>query len=107
MAYVLLFGAIAAEVIAAIATRFSDGFTKLLPTVIAITGVVGAYYLLSLALARGMGIGVAYGIWAALGVTFVALVGAIFLGDKLTWIQFVGVALVIGGVLSLELGGQS
>lgn len=106
MAYLLLFGAIVSEVIGAIATRFSEGFTKAVPTAIAIVGVIGAYYLLSLALTRGMSIGVAYGIWAALGVTFVALIGAVFLGDKLTWIQVVGVVLVIGGVLSLELGGQ-
>lgn len=106
MAYVFLLGAITAEVIGAIATRFSYGFTKVFPTVLALVGVIAAYYLLSLALTRGMGIGVAYGIWSALGVTFVALIGAVFLGDKLTWIQIAGVVLVIGGVLSLELGGQ-
>ncbi|CAM00787.1 small multidrug resistance pump [Saccharopolyspora erythraea NRRL 2338] len=106
MAYLLLLGAVASEVVAALATRFSAGFTKLVPSAVAITGVVGAYYLLSLALKQGMDMGVAYGIWAALGVTAVALVGAAFLGDTLTWAQMIGIVLVIGGVLSLELGGQ-
>lgn len=68
--------------------------------------MVGAYYLLALVLKQGMGIGVAYGIWAALGVTLVAVVGAVFLGDTLTGVQILGIVLVIGGVLSLELGGQ-
>lgn len=102
--YLLLFAAIASEVIGAMATRYSNGFTILMPTGIAIVGVIGAYYLLSLVLKRGVSIGVAYAIWAALGVAAVAIIGAI-LGDKLTWIQMVGIVLVIGGVVLLELGG--
>ena len=62
--------------------------------------------LLSLALVRGMPIGVAYAIWVALGVASVAIIGAVFLGDKLTEVQIFGVVLVIGGVVSLELGGN-
>ncbi|SDI52308.1 small multidrug resistance pump [Sinosporangium album] len=106
MSYVFLFAAIFAEIVGAIATRYSDGFTRPVPTAVAAIGVLGAYYLLSLALKQGMGIGVAYGIWAALGVTAVALIGVLFLGDGLTWLQGAGVMLVIGGVLALELGAR-
>jgi small multidrug resistance pump len=106
MVYLFLVGAIVAEVIAALATRYSEGFTRLVPTVIAVVGVVGAYYLLSLTLKQGMGVGVAYGIWAAVGVTLVAAIGAVFLGDHLTWVQVAGIALVILGVLALEHGGS-
>ena len=106
MAYLLLIGAIAAEVIGTLATRFSAGFTRVIPSAIAIAGVLGAYFLLSLVLKQGMGIGVAYGIWAAVGVTAVALIGALFLGDDITWVQAFGIVLVISGVLSLELGAQ-
>ncbi|MFU8927439.1 DMT family transporter [Acinetobacter puyangensis] len=106
MAYALLALAIFAEIIAAISTRFSEGFSKPLPTAIAIIGVVTAYYLLSLVLNRGIPIGVAYAIWAALGVASVAIIGAVFLNDKLTLIQWFGILLVILGVLSLELGGN-
>jgi len=105
MAYVFLMSAIVAEVVAAIATRYSDGFTRLVPTVVTVVGVLGAYFLLSLALKQGMGIGVAYGIWAAAGVTLVAAIGALFLGDHLTWLQVAGIALVIAGVVALEHGG--
>ncbi|EHD21415.1 MULTISPECIES: DMT family transporter [Brenneria] len=106
MTYLLLAAAIASEIVGALATRFSNGFTKPLPTLLAIVGVIGAYYLLSLVLNRGMAIGVAYAVWAALGVASVAFIGAFFLGDKLTWIQIVGIVLVVGGVLSLELGAK-
>jgi small multidrug resistance pump len=106
MIYLLLAAAIASEIVGALATRFSNGFTKPWPTALAVVGVVGAYYLLSLVLNRGMAIGVAYAIWAALGVASVAIIGAVFLGDRLTWIQSVGIVLVIGGVVALELGGK-
>ncbi|MFE8118017.1 multidrug efflux SMR transporter [Brenneria goodwinii] len=106
MTYLLLAAAIASEIVGALSTRFSNGFTKPWPTALAIVGVVGAYYLLSLVLNRGLAIGVAYAIWAALGVASVAIIGAVFLGDRLTWIQSVGIVLVIGGVVALELGGK-
>jgi small multidrug resistance pump len=51
-----------------------------------------------------MSIGVAYGIWAAVGVALVALTGALFLGDSLTLVQVGGLILVGGGVLAIELG---
>ncbi|WP_158883460.1 DMT family transporter [Amycolatopsis anabasis] len=104
MAYLFLLAAIVTEVTGTIATRFSDGFTKPVPSAVAVVGVVGAYVLLSLALARGMSLGVAYGVWAAVGVAAVTLIGALFLGDELTLVQTGGIALVIGGVLALELG---
>ena len=101
MAYLFLFSAIMSEVVGAIATRFSAGLTRPLPTALAVVGVVGAYDLLSLVPARGIGIGVAYALWAALGVASVAVIGAVFLGDKLSWVQMGEIVLVVAGVLSL------
>lgn len=106
MVYVLLLGAIVVEVVAATATRLSSGFTRPWPTAVAAVGVLSAYYLLSLVLKRGMDLGVAYAIWAALGISLVALVGAVFLGDSLSAVQLLGVALVITGVVCLEVGGR-
>lgn len=100
-----LAGAILAEVTGTVALRFSEGFTRWVPTVVVALGYGVAFYALSQALVRGMAIGVAYGVWAAAGVALIALIGAAFLGEGLTWIQVGGIALVIGGVLALELGG--
>ncbi|GAA1747996.1 MULTISPECIES: multidrug efflux SMR transporter [Streptomonospora] len=105
MTWLLLLAAIAAEVTGTIALRFSDGFTRLVPTAVALAGYGAAFWLLAQVLVRGMNIGVAYGVWAALGVSLVAVIGAAFLGDGLTWIQGGGIVLVIAGVLALELGG--
>jgi small multidrug resistance pump len=51
-----------------------------------------------------MPVGVAYGIWAGAGVALVAVIGAVLLGDTLTPVQLGGIALVVAGVLALELG---
>ncbi|OWA10867.1 QacE family quaternary ammonium compound efflux SMR transporter [Streptomyces sp. CS227] len=105
MTWVLLACAILAEVTATISLRLSDGFSKIAPSVVVVVGYVTAFTLLALVLKRGMAIGIAYGIWAAAGVALVALIGAAFLGDSLTPIQYGGLVLVAAGVVALEAGG--
>ncbi|AXQ56381.1 DMT family transporter [Streptomyces koyangensis] len=105
MTWVLLACAILAEVTATISLRLSEGFSKIAPSVVVIVGYVTAFTLLALVLKRGMAIGVAYGIWAAAGVALVALIGAAFLGDSLTPVQYGGLVLVAAGVVALEAGG--
>lgn len=99
-----LAGAILAEVTGTVALRFSQGFSRLWPSVIVLLGYGTAFYSLSQALSRGVPIGVAYGIWAAAGVALIALIGVAFLGESLSWVQVGGIVLVIAGVLALELG---
>jgi small multidrug resistance pump len=102
--WLFLAGAILTEVVATTALKLSEGFTKLVPSIVVVVGYVTAFGLLSQALTRGMAIGVAYGVWSAVGVALVAIVGAAFLGESMTWVQVGGIALVIAGVLALELG---
>lgn len=106
MPWIWLIGAICAEVFATVSLKFSEGFTKLLPSAFVAVGYVTAFFLLSQALVKGMDLGVAYGVWAAAGVALVALIGVFFLGESLTWVQTAGIALVIAGVMALEMGGQ-
>ena len=104
MEWLLLAGAILSEVTATISLKLSEGFSKIVPSIIVVVGYASAFILLSQVLKRGMSIGVAYGIWAAVGVALVALVGALFLGDSLTLVQVGGLVLVGAGVLAVELG---
>lgn len=104
MPWLFLAGAIVTEVIATTALKISEGFTRPIPSIIVVVGYIAAFGLLSQALVRGLAIGVAYGVWAALGVALVAIVGATFFGEGLTVVQIGGIALVIAGVLALELG---
>ncbi|MFE6925124.1 DMT family transporter [Nocardia sp. NPDC057663] len=97
--------AIATEVTATVSLKLSEGFTKPVPSIVVVIGYGAAFFFLSQALKRGMSIGVAYGIWSAVGVAAIAAIGVLFLGEKLTLTQVGGIGLVILGVLALELGG--
>jgi small multidrug resistance pump len=102
--WLFLAGAIITEVIATSALKLSDGFSRFVPSIVVVIGYLAAFGLLSQALTRGMAIGVAYGVWAAVGVALVAIVGATLFGEGMTLVQVGGIALVIAGVLALEMG---
>jgi small multidrug resistance pump len=104
MVWALLAGAILSEVTATVLLRFSEGFTKLVPSLVVIVGYGTSFLLLSQVLKRGLAVGVAYGIWSAVGVSLVALIGATFLGESLTWLQISGLALIIAGVAAVQSG---
>lgn len=106
MAYLYLFTAIALEVAAAIATRYTEGFTAPLPTAVTVIFAVSSYFIFSLSLKHGMTIAVGYAIWSGVGVTSVAIVGAVLFGDLLTTIQLGGIVLIIGGLAAVQLAGN-
>lgn len=104
MLYAILALAIAAELFATMCLRASEGFARPLPSLGAAAGYAAAFWLLSMALVRGMPVGVAYGIWSAVGLATVALLGWWLFDEELTLVQGGGLALIVAGVLALELG---
>ena len=102
--YLLLALAIVAEVSGTVSLKVSDGFSKLVPSIIVAVGYGVAFTALSLVLKLGMPVGVAYAIWAAAGVALVAIIGVVFLRERMTLPMIGGLALIIGGVVLLELG---
>jgi small multidrug resistance pump len=68
-------------------------------------GYVASFVALSLTLRGGVPLGIAYAIWAGVGVVAVAIISWVVFHESLTWQQLVGMALVAGGVALLELGG--
>ncbi len=74
--------------------------------IVVVGGYLAAFTALSFVLREGMGLGVAYGIWGATGVVLTAVFATFLFGDPLTATMGVGIALVIGGVLCVELGSQ-
>jgi small multidrug resistance pump len=73
---------------------------------IVIAGYLLAFAGLAVALSEGMGLGVAYGIWAATGVAATALLSKVIFGEPLTWTMVAGLGLIMGGVLLVELGAH-
>jgi small multidrug resistance pump len=106
MGHLFLAVAIVCEVIATTFLRYTSGERAVwwaYPIVAG--GYVVAFVALAQALARGLPLGLAYAIWAGAGVVLVAIVSRIAFGETLAPAQLLGVALVVGGVLLLELGG--
>ena len=56
-------------------------------------------------IARGLEVGIVYAVWSSLGTTLIVFVGALFLNEPLTLAKVTGAALVIAGVVILNLGG--
>ena len=100
--WVFLAITILGEVVATSALKSSDGFTKPLPSAVVIVGYGVAFYFLSLAL-KSIPVGVAYAIWAGVGIVLVATIAWIFQGQRLDAWAIVGIGLIISGVAVLNL----
>lgn len=102
--WALLIAAITVEVAATLSLRASHDHSAWLTVVVA--GYLGAFVLLTLVLRAGVPVGVAYGIWGAMGTAGTAVLAALIFGDPFTWPIVGGIALIIGGVLLIELGSR-
>ena len=98
--------AILAEVIATSALKASSGFSQLVPSIVVIAGYGIAFYCLSLALCS-VPLGVAYAIWSGAGTALIALIGVVLYKQKLDLAAIAGIALIVAGVLVLNLFSKS
>jgi small multidrug resistance pump len=73
---------------------------------VVVVGYVSAFSLLSLSLGAGMPLGIAYGVWAAAGVAITAIASALLFKEPFTVLMATGIALIMGGVLLVELGAN-
>jgi small multidrug resistance pump len=94
--------AIVGEVIATSALKASEGFSRLVPSVVVVAGYIVAFYFLSLTL-RHISVGVAYAIWSGLGVVLIAVIAWLLYGQKLDLAAMIGMALIVAGVLVMNL----
>lgn len=102
MAYALLLLAILSEVIATTALKASDSLTKLGPSVLSVIGYIISFYLLSVVM-RTIPTGVAYAIWAGLGIVLVSVFGYFFASEKLDLAACIGMSFIIAGVVIMNL----
>ncbi|WP_372740145.1 multidrug efflux SMR transporter [Neptunomonas sp.] len=100
--WVFLAIAIIGEVVATSALKSSEGFSKLVPSFVVVAGYVVAFYFLSLAL-KTIPVGVAYAVWAGLGIVLVAAIAYIVHGQKLDVWAFIGIGFIVSGVAVLSL----
>ena len=102
MGYFFLGIAIISEVIATSVLRQSQGFTRLIPALVAGTGYVIAFYSFSLSLAR-IPTGVAYAIWSGVGTVLIAGIAWHVEGQRLDGSAVLGIILIVSGVILISL----
>jgi small multidrug resistance pump len=102
MAYLTLFIAIIAEVVATSFLKQSNGFTRVVPTIVTFVGYGIAFYCLSLTL-RTMPTGIAYAIWSGVGIVLVTAIAWIWQGQKLDGAAVAGIGLIMAGVIVMNL----
>jgi multidrug transporter EmrE-like cation transporter len=102
MPWLYLALAIGLEVVSTTFLKASEGFTRPVPTLLVLLGYSGAFYFLSLAL-KVIPLGIAYAIWAGLGIAAIAVMGRLVYSQKLTGPALFGIGLILAGVLVLNL----
>lgn len=104
LAYLII--AIVGEVIATSFLRASNGFSELGPTLVVALGYIITFYFLSLAL-QSIPVGIAYAIWSGTGIVLIALIAYFMHGQTLDLPALIGMALILAGVLVINLFSQS
>jgi small multidrug resistance pump len=100
--YFFLFIAICGEIAATSALKASVGFSRLYPSLMAVLGYGAAFYFLSLSM-RTIPVGVAYAIWAGVGIVLVTIVGLVLFGQQLNLPTIAGIGMILVGVLMVSL----
>lgn len=102
MAWTYLFFAGLFEIGWAIGLKYTDGFSKPMPTVLTVVSMIVSLGLLGLAL-KTLPVGTAYAIWTGIGTVGTALLGIFLLGEPATAIRLACIALIVSGIVGLKL----
>ncbi|EKM0370967.1 QacE family quaternary ammonium compound efflux SMR transporter [Cronobacter turicensis] len=102
MTWLLLSVAIVCEVIGTTFLKLSEGFSRLLPTLVMVVCYGIAFWCLSVTM-RTIPTGIIYAIWSGVGIVLIGVVGWIFLGQKLDLPAMLGMGLIIAGVIVINL----
>lgn len=103
---VIFFFAVLSEVTATTALKFSEGFTKLIPSVIVVLGYGLSFYLLSLSL-KTIPHGTAYALWSGIGIVLTVIAGIVIWRESMDWARAIGIFLIMAGILIINLYSNS
>ncbi|MBX9821840.1 quaternary ammonium compound efflux SMR transporter SugE [Afipia birgiae] len=102
MAWSMLFIAGLLEIGWAIGLKYTDGFTKLMPSVLTIISMIASVILLGLSL-KTLPVGTAYAVWTGIGTVGTAVLGIWLLGDPATTLRIVCIGLIVAGIVGLKI----
>jgi len=102
MAWILLFVAGLLEIGWAMGLKYTDGFTRLVPTLATLTAMIVSIGLLGLAL-KSLPVGTAYAIWTGIGTVGTAILGIVLYGEPADALRLACIALIVAGIAGLKL----
>lgn len=102
MKWLLLIVAGIFEVCWAVGLKYSQGFTKLVPSILTILGMIASFYFLSLAL-KNLPLGTAYAIWTGIGTVGTVILGIILFKEPIEIIRLICIGFIIIGIIGLKL----
>jgi small multidrug resistance pump len=94
--------AVLAETIGTTALQASQQFSRPLPSAIVVVAYGAAFYLLAIAL-KSFPVGIAYAMWSGMGIVFIAVIGFAVFGQRLDWPAILGIAMIMAGILVINL----
>lgn len=86
----------------ALGLKYSDGFTKLVPSVLTIGGALASFWLLSVAM-KDLPVGTAYAVWVGIGTVGTAVAAMVLFGEPANLMRAAGILLILGGIITLKL----
>ena len=104
MAWAILFTAGLLEIGWAIGLKYTEGFSRLAPSVLTLAAMAGSVILLGIAL-KTLPIGTAYAVWTGIGAVGTAALGIILLGEPATAMRLASIGLIVAGIAGLKLVG--
>jgi quaternary ammonium compound-resistance protein SugE len=102
MAWLVLLAAGLLEIGWAIGLKYTEGFTRLLPSVLTLAAMVASIILLGLAL-KSLPLGTAYAVWTGIGAVGTALLGMALFGEPATAARLASIGLIVAGIVGLKL----
>lgn len=101
MAWIYLMIAGVFEVVWAIALKYTHGFTRLMPSIVTVIGMIFSFYFLSIA-TKTLPIGTAYAIWTGIGATGAVIIGMMFLNEPVSALRVLFLVLIVTGMVGLK-----
>ena len=90
------------EIFWAVGLKFSQGFTKILPSIFTVIGMLASFYFLSLALKK-LPLSIAYAIWTGIGTVGTFLFGVFYFGESISAAKIICVGMIIFGIIGLRI----
>jgi len=99
--WLILLCAVVCEVVGTSAIKYSEGFTKVIPSIVVFVAFGMAFYILSISL-KVIPIGMAYAVWSGLGIVLISIIGHSVFSQRLDAPAFIGMSFILAGVVIMQ-----